>query len=35
MTYPWELYDLTEDWSWSTDVAEMHPEKYHRLLSRV
>jgi arylsulfatase A-like enzyme len=26
-TFPWELYDLTKDWTQSEDVAFKHPEK--------
>jgi arylsulfatase len=26
-TYPWELYDLTKDWTQSEDVAAKYPEK--------
>jgi len=27
LDYPWELYDLTTDWTQSTDVAAQHPDK--------
>ena len=27
LQYPWELYNLNEDWSQSTDLAAKHPEK--------
>ncbi|MBS0520537.1 MAG: arylsulfatase [Proteobacteria bacterium] len=27
MKYPWELYDLSKDYSQSTDLAKQHPEK--------
>jgi len=26
-TYPWELYDLRNDWTQSTDLATQHPKK--------
>jgi arylsulfatase len=26
-TYPWELYDLTRDWTQSEDIAAKHPDK--------
>ena len=29
--YPWELYNLNEDWSQSTDVAAQHPEKVKQM----
>lgn len=31
MTFPWELYDLTTDWTQSTDLAAKHPEKLKQL----
>lgn len=31
MTYPWELYDLTKDWTQATDVAAKHPEKLKQM----
>jgi len=30
-TYPWELYDLTKDWTQSEDVAAKYPEKLKKL----
>ena len=27
VTYPWELYDLTKDWTQSNDVAAQNPQK--------
>lgn len=31
MKYPWELYDLSKDYSQSTDLARQHPEKLKEL----
>lgn len=31
MTYPWELYDLTKDWTQFSDVAAKHPEKLQQM----
>lgn len=31
MTYPWELYNLTTDWTQSTDLAAKHPDKLKQL----
>jgi len=31
MTFPWELYDLTKDWTQATDVAAKHPEKLKQM----
>jgi hypothetical protein len=33
LTVPWELYDLTHDWTQSTDVAAQNPEKLKELQS--
>jgi hypothetical protein len=30
-TYPWELYDLTKDWTQSEDLATQHPKKLKEL----
>jgi arylsulfatase len=30
-TYPWELYNVTRDWTQSEDVASKHPEKLKEL----
>jgi arylsulfatase len=30
-TYPWELYDLSQDWTQSEDVAAKYPEKLEEL----
>jgi arylsulfatase len=29
--YPWELYNLNDDWSQSTDVAAQHPDKVNEM----
>jgi arylsulfatase len=29
--YPWELYNLSEDWSQSTDLAAKYPEKVNQM----
>jgi arylsulfatase len=31
MTYPWELYDLSKDWTQFSDVASQHPEKLKQM----
>ena len=31
MAYPWELYNLNEDWSQATDLAARYPEKLKEL----
>lgn len=31
MTFPWELYDLTKDWTQDKDVAAQHPEKLKQM----
>ncbi|MEA4856074.1 MAG: arylsulfatase [Solidesulfovibrio sp.] len=31
MTFPWELYDLSKDWTQSTDLADKHPEKVKQM----
>ncbi len=31
MTFPWELYDLSKDWTQSTDLAAKHPEKVKQM----
>ena len=31
LDYPWELYNLNEDWTQSTDVAAQYPEKLKEL----
>jgi arylsulfatase A-like enzyme len=31
LDYPWELYDLRNDWTQSEDVAKKHPEKLKEL----
>jgi arylsulfatase len=31
LDYPWELYDLSSDWTQSQDVAAQHPEKLKEL----
>ncbi|NEY91785.1 arylsulfatase [Tabrizicola oligotrophica] len=34
LTYDWGLYDLTRDWSQSTDIAPDHPERLAALRAR-
>ena len=31
MTYPWELYDLSKDWTQFSDVAAQHPDKLKQM----
>lgn len=31
MTFPWELYDLTKDWTQTTDLAARYPEKLKQM----
>ena len=31
MTFPWELYDLTKDWTQTTDLAAKYPEKLKQM----
>jgi arylsulfatase len=33
LDYPWELYDLTSDWTQSENVADKHPDKLEELKS--
>jgi arylsulfatase len=33
LEYPWELYNLNEDWTQSQDIAAQHPEKLKQLQS--